>query len=1014
MTPFLRPSLLEAGLPCSSLSAECQRDNNARVRPPQNRLHVWWARRPPTVCRAALLSALLPHDVSLDEAPLPKTVSELSAADLDRLPARLVPYRNFFAKLLAEVGPTPLSPPHAAFLRALGIRGDPEQAQRRMARRTECRPGDRPILLPQCWTYRHPPAFGVSPTPSLVRELLQHMRDYLALKPDEPLTLLDPMAGGGSIPLEGVRYGLRVFANDLNPVAALVLKATLEYPSRFGQALVPTLWQYATGVAAAVRERLLPYFPTEPGAVWWPAEKERAERTFTSRGIVARGPAPRDSSKNCYLWCRTIPCPGCGLNIPLSTNFHLATGKNGADGPLAVFPEVPPAGQNDCTFRIVGAAGWAAGRWHPRNTPTFCAGRAECPRCGCLIDEASVKRIAQVLGGLPIRLMAVGARVPVQLTWRGGKTTIRYLWRFRAPAVADQEAVRAAEEALAAADTHRTASQEIPAVMEDRRPREYGMTRWQDFFSPRQLLANGVLLEEVRAAAARARAELPADRAEAVAVYLAFLLSKVVNYNSVSSSWHDGRKQIRGTMMGHDFRFHPCFAEMEMARETVQWAATQVIDAYADLAGLIHGDAGIRPDVIVPAVSSDDAAALRTPQAGTVHLVCVDPPYYGNVQYAELSNFFHVWLKQALGDTPGLEYLFRDELAPTAEEAVASVARCKEEAERFYQEKMTVVFRRARHLLHPAGRMVVLFNHKTTRAWRALGQALLEAGFEVRSSTPIHTEAESSLNIRGLDAARCTVLLLCLPRQQSGQPAGNWDEVRQRIAAAARQAAAHGQEQGLCGTDLYLAAFGPALREAGRHGPITRSTGEVVDLGEALEEAYRAVGRFRREQILAKLSDNVVDRDTQALWLWLDAIHSDVAGAAEVRKLARSLDLEADGFRKLALIRAIAGRYRLQRPGDVDLAGAGFLGAAVWQGIGRMSDGAEALECWLRDNGYDRSPPFRKAFAVTLGLLERAFGERPDKDGWKEVTRAARRAWQVVVRVGHLPGVASPRPTALP
>lgn len=852
--PLPPPSLLEAGLPCSSLSAECQRDNNARVRPPQNRLHVWWARRPPTVCRAALLSALLPHDVTFDEANLPETVSELSAADLDRLPGRLAPYRNFFAKLLAEVGPTPLSPAHAGFLRALGIRGDPDRARRRMLRRTECRVQDRPILLPQCWTYRHPPAFGVTPAPSLVGELLGHMRGYLGLKADEPLTLLDPMAGGGSIPLEGVRHGLRVFANDLNPVAALVLKATLEYPGRFGQALVPALWRYANQVAAAVRERLLPFFPTEPPDGWWEAEKDHAQRTFASPGIVTRGPAPGDPSKNCYLWCRTIPCPACGLNIPLANNFHLATGKNGSDGPLAVFPEIPPAGQDDCTFRVIAADGWADGRWHPRHTPTFRAGRAECPRCGAVIDEAGVKRIARDQGGLPLRMMAVGARVPVQLTWRGGKTTIRHLWRFRTPTAGDLAAVRSAEQTLAD-DAHGIGSQAIPPVMEDRRPREYGMTRWRDFFSPRQLLANGVLLEEVRAAAARARAELPADRAEAVAVYLAFLLGKVVNYNSVSSSWHDGRKQIRGTMMGHDFRFHPCFAEMEAARETVQWAAAQVIGAYADLAGLIHGDGGIRPDVIVPAVSCDDAATLETPAAGTVHLVCVDPPYFGNVQYAELSNFFHVWLKPALGDTPGLENLFRDDLAPTAEEAVASPARHKGGAERFYQEKMAAVFRRARRLLHPAGRMVVLFNHKTTRAWRALGQALIEADFEVRSATPIHTEAESSLNIRGLDAARCTVLLLCLPRQQGEGAEDTWDEVRQRIGAAAREAAGLCQQQGLCGIDLYLAAFGPALREAGRCWPIRRPNGETVDLGEVLEEAYRAVGRWRRGQILMGLSD---------------------------------------------------------------------------------------------------------------------------------------------------------------
>ena len=164
-----------------------------------------------------------------------------------------------------------------------------------------------------------------------------------------------------------------------------------------------------------------------------------------------------------------------------------------------------------------------------------------------------------------------------------------------------------------------------------------------------------------------------------------------------------------------------------------------------------------------------------------------------------------------------------------------------ERAERFYEGKMAAVFRRAKQLLHPAGRMVVMFNHKMTKAWRALGKAFIEAGFEIRTSIPIHTEAESSLNIRGLDAARSTVLLLCLPREEVGQvrelgPGAGADR------HVARNAAGHFQKQGIAGTDLYLSALGPALGEVGRHWPITDMAGRPVDLVEALDRAYRAVG----------------------------------------------------------------------------------------------------------------------------------------------------------------------------
>ena len=257
-----------------------------------------------------------------------------------------------------------------------------------------------------------------------------------------------------------------------------------------------------------------------------------------------------------------------------------------------------------------------------------------------------------------------------------------------------------------------------------------------------------------------------------------------------------------------------------------------------------NGEVHLRPEVIVPTVTCDDAAALSVPAPGTVHLICVDPPYYNNVQYAELSNFFYVWLKRALHDWPGLAHLFREPLAESNREAVANAARwqreadaeltawqarydaavealraqnvrareartqalamvgpkplsAKERADRFYEDKMAAVFRRARQLLHPAGRMVVMFNHKETWAWRSLGMALIRAGFEIRSSAPIHTEAESSLNIRGLDAARSTVLLLCLPREETEQPVGNWGTVQNRIARVARGAAERFQKQGL-------------------------------------------------------------------------------------------------------------------------------------------------------------------------------------------------------------------------
>lgn len=233
-----KASFLEAGLPRASLSAECQRDNNVRQRPPQNRLHIWWARRPPTICRAAILAALLPYDLDLDDSLLPPMLDEPSTDDLNNLSPKLQPYRAFFERLLAEVGPMPLTHAHLGLLRAMGMTGDSHAAYRRISAAKNYVINGKAVQMPVEWGYRHPPAFTQLPPQPLLDVLISSMREVCGLTEGDEIILLDAMAGGGVIPLEGVRYGLKVYANDLNPVASLVLKATAEYPAPYGRTIL--------------------------------------------------------------------------------------------------------------------------------------------------------------------------------------------------------------------------------------------------------------------------------------------------------------------------------------------------------------------------------------------------------------------------------------------------------------------------------------------------------------------------------------------------------------------------------------------------------------------------------------------------------------------------------------------------------------------------------------------------------------------------------------------------------
>jgi len=250
-----KSSFLEGGLPCASLSAECQRDNNARQRPPQNRLHIWWARRPPTISRAAILAALLPFDLDLDESVLPSMVEEPSEKDIDSLPAKFQNHENFFRRLLNEVRSTSLTREHSVFLRAMGITGDSDRAVRRMMFRENYLIDKAPILIPMNWTYRHISAFRVTPSYDLV-DTIRNITNEALIDENIPITILDYMAGGGSIPLESLRYGFKTYANDLNPVAAITLKATIEYPAKYGNGISSKIRKYVDGIVLSVKHRL--------------------------------------------------------------------------------------------------------------------------------------------------------------------------------------------------------------------------------------------------------------------------------------------------------------------------------------------------------------------------------------------------------------------------------------------------------------------------------------------------------------------------------------------------------------------------------------------------------------------------------------------------------------------------------------------------------------------------------------------------------------------------------------
>lgn len=754
--------LIEEWLPIAALGEECMRERRSMTAlPPIYYLHVWWARRPLVAARAAILASLLPAD-----------------ADRER------------------------------FMHALGIHGDPVEAKRRieLAKKTGKNLGPNP--------YGYARAFSYTPT--------SNEKDWLNFEVRragiEDPAVLDPTAGGGSIPLEGIRLGLKTFANDLNPVASLVEKATFELPS-YGTAVIQEFDRIGRVFISKAEPRYDDIFPKE---------------------------AP-DTQILGYLFARTIRCPYCGGLIPLSPNWKLAPDGTGVR-------LVPHAEEQEdrrvCSFEIVHTA-------KEQSEGTITGGRATCPfaDCGRVIDGDEVKAIAQA-GGMGEQLYTVVYKKRIQSITKNGKPG-REKWErgYRAPRpeddVFDEVKARLEERLPYWEALDMVPTEAFPADSNDDRPIQYGMPLWRDLFSPRQLYCHCISVEVFRELLKEEEAKPGFGEVQKAAfAYLALALDKLRDYNSRMTRWHSSREVVVNTFDRHDFAFKWSFVEMAplVVGLGYDWAIEQTGKSLLELIDLLHPelDAKKLKKQTKQQMSMLDAPVTQKKQV-SVHLTCqsgdslyqiedhsidavvMDPPYYDNVMYAELSDFFYVWLKR----TAGYIYpeLFTRVLTDKESEAVANPAKFKGQknpkvlAYDDYRMRMAAIFAECRRVLSKDGVLMLMFTHKATGAWDALTKGLLDAGFVISASWPVNTEAEGSLHIKDKAAANSTIFLVCRPRpEQTDDDMVFWEELEPLVKLEVLKRVEAFQQAGISGIDLYLACFGPALEIFSRHWPVKRGS----------------------------------------------------------------------------------------------------------------------------------------------------------------------------------------------
>jgi putative DNA methylase len=666
--------------------------------------------------------------------------------------------------------------------------------------------------------------------------------------------VLDCFAGGGSIPLEALRLGCETYALDYNPVAVLILKAVLEFPQRYGQKLLEGVITWGIWVMEKARQELDCFYPADPD------------------GSIPVG----------YIWARTVPCqnPACGAEIPLMRQTWLAK----KDKRKIALKLISDHKARRVEVEIVGADGRSID-FDPEEG-TVSRAHVRCPLCGGTIDDKTTRRLFRE-GKAGQRMMAVVLHHPS----RPGKT-------YRLPTEHDLEAYRAAEAALEEKRAQLHEEWGMDPVPDEPLPpletlgfrvQRYGLTRWGDLFNVRQRLALITFAEKVRQAHAHLLAQgTEPEFAKAVVTYLALILNGVIDHCSSACQWRGGTEDTGHTFGRQALPMNWDYAEINpFSASTGSWAsmAEKTLRVLAHLTSIPPAN----PQPVSPTIAHGTATALPWPD-NFFDAVLTDPPYYDNVPYSDLSDFFYVWLKRTVGDL--YPELFATPLTPKSEEMVADASKAggMENAMRRFEEMLTQAFREIHRVLKPDGIAVIVFAHKTTEAWETVINALLEAGLYMTASWPIHTEMQARLRAQESSALASSIYMVC--RKRTTSEVGEYPTVRREIEARVRQKLTQFWEEGIRGADFFMSAIGPAVEAFGKYARVEKLSGEPVTVAELLEYVRKVVSEFALERILKRTPLGSVDAPTRfyALWRWTynsARVHFD-----EARKLGQAVGVE--------------------------------------------------------------------------------------------------------------------------
>lgn len=724
-----------------------------------------------------------------------------------------------------------------------------------------------------------------------------------------PPRVLDPFAGGGSIPLEASRLGCESYALELNPVAHIVQLATLAYPATFGQQLVDEVKRAAGEVYRRAKAEVGDLYPLLPDPRAQTRSGGRRQSSFA--GVPSPRPADADGwlTPVAYLWTRTVPCRRCGGAVPL----HRQTWLRRKEGGYVALRPVPDAERKTVTYTVLESASksekQAVTSWSFDPTDLSSGGETACPFCQTAVPTEHIKQSGKS-GEIRVQLIAVvsarhGERGKVYLPVDDRSRMDDVALRRQLDGVLTETGLTLPTEPIFCGDSRAFFSH------------LYGLMTFADHFTTRQLLVLFTFIKHLHAV----HAELLASGAEpefarAVSTYVAFVIDKVAERGANACRWDGTRETIASPIANGKMPMVWDFPEANpFSGGSGSWtqSSSDVIGALEALATAGYAPCGVRR-----------GSALAMPfDDGHFDAVITDPPYYDNVPYAYLADFFFVWLKRSIG------HLYPEHFAgatsPTKAEAVMDPSRHdgkKEKAKAAYEAMMAQAFSEASRVLRPGGAMVCVYAHKTTAGWATLVDALRRSGFAVTEAWPMDTENPSRQ--RSKESAALASSIFLVSRKRDGTLLGNYEtEVRPELEEIVRERVGTLWDQGVSGADLVIACVGAGLRAFTRFARVEYANGEEVPAARFLGEVETAV----LETILGRLSKEVggngrtslagVDPATRFYVLWRYTYGNADLDAGEAIVFANGTHVELEGPTGLsagsrALIQKRKSQYRLR------------------------------------------------------------------------------------------------------